>query len=523
MQARGFGSSSRSFVFAVVIVAIVGASGRSTPAQTSAQLLLGVTPTNRLVAFQSTNPSQLLHNVPITNLAPGEAILGIDVRPANNQLYALGSSSQLYIINYLNGSATRVGGAFTPALSGTDFGFDFNPTVDRIRVVSNTGQNLRLHPDTGAVAFVDTALSYAPGDLNAGRTPLVTAAAYTNPDNDPATGTLLVDIDAAIGVAAIQNPPNEGRLNTYVGLGIDVARAGFDISLTDAFLSVQMPGAAISTLFQFARTQPRNLGAIGGGEAVTNLAVFFGLPASPQVELVFAVNSSNELISFDASRATSILSRAAVAPLNTDERIVGVDFRPANNLLYALGSSSQLYILDPRTAAATRVGPPLSTALAGNEFGFDFNPAVDRIRVVSDTGQNLRLHPDTGAVAAVDTNLAYAPGDVNAGQTPRVGGAAYTNPDTNPTTGTTLFVIDTALKVGASQDPPNAGMLNTIVPLGGDAGDVLSFDISTRQILVAVASTPTAQSVLFDLLARRNLGPIGNGETIRALAISLGR
>ena len=49
--------------------------------------------------------------------------------------------------------------AFTPALSGTAFGFDFNPTVDRIRVVSDTGQNLRLNPDTGAVAAVDGALN----------------------------------------------------------------------------------------------------------------------------------------------------------------------------------------------------------------------------------------------------------------------------------------------------------------------------------------------------------------------------
>jgi hypothetical protein len=143
--------------------------------------------------------------------------------------------------------------------------------------------------------------------------------------------------------------------------------------------------------------------------------------------------------------------------------------------------------------------------------------------VVSDTGQNLRLHPDTGAVAAVDTALNFASTDANTGKPPRVGGAAYTNPDNNPATGTTLFVIDTGLDVGASQDPPNAGVLNTILPLGGDAGDVLSFDISMRQVLVAVAAGPSAQTILFDLASRRSLGAIGNGETVRALAISLGR
>jgi hypothetical protein len=351
----------------------------------------------------------------------------------------------------------------------------------------------------------------------------VTAAAYTNPDNDPATGTLLVDLDAALDVAVSQNPPNDGRLNTLLPLGVDFARAGFDISLTDAFLAYQTSGGTTSTLLQFRGATPTNLGSIGGGEPVPSLAVFFGLPVTPPAERVFAVNVNNELISFDASRATVVLSRVAIAPLNTSERIVGIDFRPANNALYALGSSGQLYILDPRIGAATRVGSPLSTTLAGNEFGFDFNPTVDRIRVVSDTGQNLRLHPDTGAVVAVDGTLAYAPADPNASQTPRVGGAAYTNPDNNPATGTTLFVIDTGLDVAASQDPPNAGTLNTVLPLGGNAGDVLGFDISTRQILVAVASGSSAQTVLFDLANRRSLGAVGNGETVRALAISLGQ
>jgi Domain of unknown function (DUF4394) len=171
------------------------------------------------------------------------------------------------------------------------------------------------------------------------------------------------------------------------------------------------------------------------------------------------------------------------------------------------------------------VGAPLPTGLVGIEFGFDFNPTVDRIRVVSDAGQNLRLHPDTGAVAAVDGSLNYAAGDANAGRQPRVVGAAYTNPDNNPATGTTLFVIDSSLDIGATQDPPNAGTLNTFMSLGANAGDLLGFDISLTQVLVVVSPAPSAASVLFDVAngARRNLGIIGNGEVIRGLAISLGR
>jgi hypothetical protein len=512
-----------SLVIGVSLV-LVAASVRVTPAQT-AVLMYGVTPSNRLLAFSSSAPGTLLTNVPITNLAGGERIVGIDVRPATNHLYALGSSSQLYILNPATGAAIRVGAPFTPALNGTEFGFDFNPTVDRIRVVSDAGQNLRLHPDTGAVVAVDGALSYAAGDTNAGRTPGVSAVAYTNPDNDAATGTTLFDIDAALDAVSIQNPPNDGRLNTLVGLGLDATRIGFDIGLSDFYASIQVGSAATSSLIIMSGPQRFNLGQIGGGEPVPNLAVSLGDPFSPPVERVYAVNAAGELVSFSANSAQTILSRVAISSLNTGERIVGIDFRPANNLLYGLGSSSQLYIIDTRTGAATRVGGPLGTPLSGTEFGFDFNPTVDRIRVVSDSGQNLRLHPETGAIAAVDTPLAYAAGDANAGRVPRVVGAAYTNPDNNPATGTTLFVIDSGNDIGAIQDPPNAGVLNTFLPLGADAGDVLGFDISAGQVLIVVSPSATSASVLFDVAnnARRNLGVIGSGEPIRALAISLGR
>jgi hypothetical protein len=524
MRSSG-GWTLRLLVGVVMCMAVGGAGQRPAHAQAAGVLLYGVTPSNRLIAFSSTAPGQILNNVAISNLAPGERILGIDVRPATNYLYGLGSSSQLYILNPVTGAAIRVGSPFTPALSGTDFGFDFNPTVDRIRVVSDAGQNLRLHPDTGAVVASDGALAYGPGDANQGRVPAVSGAAYTNPDTNPSTGTTLFDIDIALGVVAVQNPPNDGRLNTLQTLGVAAASVGFDIGLSAFYASIQSPGATSSVLMAMSGDQRFVLGPIGGGEPVPSLAVALGTPFSPPAERVYGVTAAGELISFDAGSASTIRSRVAISGLNAGERLVGIDFRPANNLLYGLGSASQLYIIDTATGIATRVGAPLSTTLSGTEFGFDFNPTVDRIRVVSDAGQNLRLHPETGAVVAADGALAYAPTDTNAGRTPRVVGAAYTNPDTNPATGTTLFVLDAGLDIGAVQDPPNAGVLNTFQALGADAGDVIGFDISTTQILIVVSPNPAAASSLFEVAngARRNLGVIGSGDVVRALAISLGR
>jgi hypothetical protein len=494
-------------------------------AQSAPVILYGVTASNRLLTFAASAPGTILNDVAITNLAAGERILGLDMRPANNQLYGLGSTSQLYVINQVTGAAIRIGAPFTPALVGTEFGFDFNPTVDRIRVVSDAGQNLRLHPDTGAVAAIDIALAYAPGDANAGRAPGVDGAAYTNPDTDPATGTVLFDIDSALGVVAIQNPPNNGTLNTAATLGVAALRSGFDIGPSGFYAAIQLQGATTSRLFTMTGSQRQDVGPIGGNEPVSSLAVSLGPSFSPPAERVYAVNAAGELLSFAASNASTILTRAAISNLNAGERLVGIDFRPANNLLYGLGSSGQLYFVDVRSGAASRVGPPLPTALAGTEFGFDFNPAVDRIRVVSDTGQNLRLHPDTGALVAVDAALSYAANDANAGRSPRVVAAAYLNPDNNPATGTTLFVLDAGLDIAATQDPPNAGILNTFLPLGADLGDVVGFDISTTQILIVVAPAAGSTSSLFDVggTARRNLGLIGSGESVRGLAISLGR
>ena len=146
--------------------------GREVPAT-----LIGLTNVNSLVTFDSGTPGTLIGSaVAVTGLATGDVLVGIDYRPATNTLYGVGRvSSQLYTIAYTPGgstaTATAVGAATTPALSGTNFGVDFNPVVDRLRVVSDTEQNLRIVPTTGQVVgnAADTSLAYDPADpLNQG-------------------------------------------------------------------------------------------------------------------------------------------------------------------------------------------------------------------------------------------------------------------------------------------------------------------------------------------------------------------
>jgi hypothetical protein len=210
-------------------------TGKAMPAGVTRRNIIGVAiptqpvayavdPDNTLLIFNPENAGNMITR-PITGLQAGENVLGIDMRPATGQLYALGSSSRIYTINMANGAATAVGAApFSQSLNGSWFGFDFNPTVDRIRIVSNTGQNLRVHPVTGAVAFVD-------GALNPG-TPAVDAAAYTQNFSGTTTTTLYV-IDYIADQLYTQSPPNNGTLNLVNPLSLDISQGnGFDIGGT---------------------------------------------------------------------------------------------------------------------------------------------------------------------------------------------------------------------------------------------------------------------------------------------------
>ena len=259
-------------------------TGTPGPICTATVRLYGVTAGNRLISIYTDNPRTLLIDVPITGLQAGENILGIDFRPATAQLYGLGSSNRLYTIDRVTGAAGPVTSTtFITPLLGTAFGFDFNPTVDRIRVVSDQEQNLRLHPDTGQVVAQDGALAYAAGDPNFGQNPNAVGAGYTNSFSGT-TSTTLYDIDSTLDILVSQVPPNNGTLNTIGPLGVNTADlVGFDIEpgCGQAFAALQ-PGSASSLYRINLQTGAATmLGQLGAGLAVRGIAVQPGSIVTP--------------------------------------------------------------------------------------------------------------------------------------------------------------------------------------------------------------------------------------------------
>ncbi|QIL75211.1 DUF4394 domain-containing protein [Hymenobacter sp. HDW8] len=448
--------------------------------------------TTNLLSFDEAAPTVLRSTVAITGMTAGQVLVGMDARPSTGQLFGLGynatltaDNARLYVINPTTGVATPVGtAAMTLALgTATDrIGFDFNPVVDRIRVVCTNRANYRLNPINGTVVDGDpvAAGTQPDGSLNPG-TPSIGAAAYTN--NFIGTGsTTLYVFDDALGQLFIQTSPNTGLItaagpatgltfNPAIGVSMDInsIRTGENYVLMSG-----APGTGTSTqLYELnvGSGAATSKGVIGTGLPINNLtfATFAVDPVSPPIalagQLMFALTGSN-LISFDSNAPRIIRTSTSITNLAAGQTLVGLDFRPATGELFALGynataaaptANAQLYTVNPGTAALTAVGAAQRLELgdAAARVGFDFNPTVDRIRVVSSNNANYRLNPVDGTITATDTNLNPAGGAISS--------AAYTNsgPGTAPAA-TILYNYNAANNQLVRQDAPNSGTFASV-------------------------------------------------------------
>ena len=382
-------------------------------------------------------------------------------------------------------------------LPATVWDIDFNPGVDRLRVVSQSGLNFRMNPNTGAGVDGDGGVAGVnmDGSINGGTTAL-RGAAYTNnqPQNgfDASTTTSLYTFDGQ-GVY-LQNPPNSGTQVLLINPRFAIQNVrGFDLPPgADAafpngqinvgrglFASDSGSGTTIvwdielnSGVFQ---PDPRFLVEFPG--SVRSLCVRTTLDAFVALEA-----AGTTLHRFrPLSAGTSVT--ATISGVTAGETLVSIAGRPQTGQLYGFGvdataDTGTLYLLDPQTGAATAVGVPGAIAFvdasgnpvdlpdSGTGYGMDFNPTVDRVRIVTGSGLNFRLNPTTGG--AVDGNLGSAAivagtnpdGALNGGSTVATA-TAYTNSFAQSLTGgvTTQYAYNSRTGSVFIQNPPNAGTL----------------------------------------------------------------
>jgi hypothetical protein len=437
--------------------------------------VFAITVSNKLVSFNRDAPATIRTSVAVSGLQSAENLLGIDFRPTDGLLYAVGSSGRIYTINTATGAATVKSTLSADAtdttlpftsLAGTDFGVDFNPVADRLRVVSNTGQSLRINVDSGATT--------TDGAINGGTANAVTASAYTNSFAGTASTTLYA-LDATNDTLYVQNPPNNGTLSLPVALGVDGGAAnGMDIdAATNTAYAVMKVGDTrnLYAINLAATSAPATgLGALNVTEDIRGIAL---RPAA--APMAYGLTDDGRLLAFKTATPNTIDATLTVTGLNGGETLRGIDFRPKDGLLYGLTSAARIVTIDTGTGATT-VKATLAadaadttapyTGVVGTAFAVDFNPVADRLRVIGDGGQNLRINVDTGATTT--------DGAINrSGATPFVTAGAYTNSYAG-TTSTTLYDIDGASASLALQNPPNDGTLALVGPLGvavvGDAG-----------------------------------------------------
>lgn len=240
---------------------------------------------------------------------------------------------------------------------------------------------------------------------------------------------------------------------------------------------------------------------------------------------IYGVTMQNNLFSVDSATPNTVNSAMFISGLQSNELIMGIDFRPATGQLYGVSSAGRLYTIDPSTGAATIVGSGFVPLPGGTEFGFDFNPTIDRIRLVSDTDANYVLNPITGATQLVATNLAYLAGDPNAGANPSIVGSAYTNSSPVGTT-TQLYGIDSVLNILVTQ-ANNAGTLGTVGPLGIDVTNLVGFDIAgannTAYLSANLGPADTSKLYTVNLAtgATTLVGELGGGLFVRDITVAI--
>ena len=201
----------KNFLTAIVATTLVSTGA-------NAATVVGVDENNNLVQFDSSTPEVFTSSVTITGTTAN--FLALDFRDSDGLLYGLADDLRVYTLDAISGLATAVTDVLD--VTGSNFGFDFNTVVDKIRLVSNNDNNYVIDVEAGsATQFTDVA--FAAGDPNAGADPQVTGNAYIH--GTPTQFAIDTNTDSLVIQAN-----NAGTLTTVGSLGIPVGpRVGFDI------------------------------------------------------------------------------------------------------------------------------------------------------------------------------------------------------------------------------------------------------------------------------------------------------
>lgn len=447
-------------------------------------------------------------------LDPQETVLDIDYRNSEGAIYALtktGTQGRIIRIEPTSGGITRIstlvndGTTTEMSLPANGYTIDFNPVVDRLRIIGTNGSNWRTDVSTGDT-LVDTPTSIT----------TLSGAAYEDTFSALGRGTRLFTLDAVSNSLYLQNPPNDGTqtaAKSLLGSTDVVSIDGYDINPANNVGLAMLTVAGVQRVYTINPAASSNAASlIGNPPTLTGSlkykALTFITRANPTV---LALSNNNTYRSFNANTPDQVSNPVTISGLAGSEKVIGIDFSQSARKLYALTDNSRLYTVDPNQPAASGTTPAGGTAAlvstlntpltSGVTYTMDFNPFVgtapnpNRLRLIGSTNTNSAVTVEDGTVTPNNP--------VSGTPTPVIGAAAYSN-NFRGTTATALLVIDRAnssLNVQDISTGTTQGSLTRLAALGItlDSSSPVGFDISGRNNENQLLMARTASSSSFTL------------------------
>lgn len=250
----------------------------------------------------------------------------------------------------------------------------------------------------------------------------------------------------------------------------------------------------------------------------------FQAPGRAQ-QTVYAIgNGGSSLLRFQSSNPSNVTVVANFSGASTF--LDAIDYRPATGQLYGyLDSSDSFYTVNLNTGLLTLSSVGASAAPTNTfQLGMDFNPSIDRARVITDSAQNIVYNPVAGTAAAF-TNVFYAAGDPNELASPSIIDNAYTNNFAGAPT-TQQYAIDYGLDALVTV-ANNAGTLATVGALGVNTDIYTGFDIFTSSggintgyaLLTPFGGSPSFYTINLTTGSATLVGALGFTNQVYSLAV----
>lgn len=485
----------KKILLSLTVAAMI--SGANAQAQTT---IYGLTNANQMFTITNANsPSSISGPFTISGISSNQLLLGLDSRPDNGNIYALGydttsGSVQLYLINNSGSnsySATAVGslntsmnlGTMTSGNSLRRIGFNFMSTTgSQIRIMGSNGYGYVMDATNGTTTSTGTnGVTYGSGSLYAGTTANIVAMTYGNSyygaDNADQygldlTNNALVSFTTADYGNGYNYTPSTVNYMGVIGLLLDAnSNVGMDSWYDTAshHNTTYLSGSTLLSGGYHLYTLDNNSGLasdhglIGDGsvnvQAITTSVNQYSsstgsTTAEGQTMVGLTLNLRN-LILFDSYNPNHILGLHHITGMSSGQTMIAITYGQDLNL-YGLGYNSnnqtyQLYTINEQTGVATAVNATPASINLGSDNGSGANlnvafafvaDASNRIRIIGNNGNtNDQLSATTGLIVSTDGALQYGSTDNNNGQVVNVGSIAYTNNYTNSNT-TTMLGLD---------------------------------------------------------------------------------